>query len=45
MIRIRPKTYISERFIMDYYDYTKSESIKKYKEKFPQFKTSELIIE
>jgi hypothetical protein len=43
--RIRPKEYISERFIQDYYDYTKKEALKKYREEFPQFTLKELIIE
>lgn len=43
--RIRPKEYISENFIIDYYDYTKKEAIKMYRQKFPQFTLKELIIE
>jgi hypothetical protein len=39
---IAPKEFISERFIMTYYDYTKKEAIQKYLDKFPQFKRSEL---
>lgn len=43
--RIQPKEYISEKFVQDYYGYTRKEAVKKYKEKFPQFTLSELTIE
>jgi hypothetical protein len=42
MIRIGPKQYISEKFIQDYYGYTKSEAMKLYRDKFPQFSRNEL---
>ena len=41
---IAPKEYISERFIMDFYDYSKKEALKRYKQKFPSFTTKELEI-
>ena len=44
MIRIQPKEYISQKFIMDYYFYIKKEAIKRYKNKFPQFSIKELSI-
>ena len=44
ILRIQPKNYISERFVVDYYDYTKKEAIKMYREKFPQFTMKEIII-
>lgn len=43
--RIQPKEYIAEKFIQDYYGYTKKQSLNKYKEKFPQFLQKELSIE
>ena len=43
--RIQPKQYLVEKFVMDYYYYTKREAIKRYREKFPQFKLKELSIE
>lgn len=45
MIRIQPKEYISEKFVIDYYGYTKKEAIKLYLEKFRSFKLSEIKIE
>jgi hypothetical protein len=41
---IAPKEYISERFVIDYYDYTKAEALKRYRNKFPQFRKSDLVI-
>ena len=41
---IAPKVFVSERFVMDYFDYSKTEAIKRYLEKFPQFKRSEIEI-
>jgi hypothetical protein len=41
---VAPKEFISERFVMDYFDYTKKEAIQNYMEMFPQFKRSELEI-
>jgi hypothetical protein len=41
---IAPKQYVSERFIMDYYGYSKKEALKRYKEKFVSFTTKELEI-
>ena len=41
---IAPKEYISEKFIMDFYDYSKKEALKTYKQKFPSFTTKELEI-
>jgi hypothetical protein len=43
-LRIAPKKYISEKFVMDFYDYSKKEALKRYKEKFPSFTTKELEI-
>jgi hypothetical protein len=42
--RIMPKQYIGERFVIDFYDYTKKEAIQKYRAKFPQFTLKELSI-
>ena len=42
--RIAPKEYISERFVKDYYDYTKKEALKLYKQNFTSFTTKELQI-
>jgi hypothetical protein len=44
MITIQPYDYISEKYVMRYFYYTKAEAIKKYKTLFPQFKTKELLI-
>lgn len=41
---IAPKEYISERFVMDYFDYTKKEAIANYRKKFPQFLLKEIEI-
>ncbi len=43
--RIAPKQYISERFIVDYYGYSKKEALKLYKQNFPSFTTKELNIQ
>lgn len=43
-MRIQPKEYISEKFIVDYYWYTKKEALNLYRKKFPQFKIKELKI-
>lgn len=44
-MRIQPKEYISERFVQDYYWYTKKEALKLYRVEFPQFLIKELSIE
>ena len=41
---VAPKKYISERFIIDYFDYTKAEALKKYKEKFPNLSRKKIEI-
>lgn len=43
--RIQPKQYISESYIIDYYDYTKKEAIKLYRDKFKQFLLREIFVE
>jgi hypothetical protein len=42
--RIAPKEYISEKFVQDYYGYTKKEALRHYKERFVYFTTKELEI-
>jgi len=42
--RIRPKEYLGEKYIMDYFDYSKKEAIKIYRQKFPRFKLKDLNI-
>ena len=44
MIRIQPKEYISEKFIIDYLYHSKENAIKLYRSKFPQFLLKELNI-
>lgn len=44
MILIQPKEYISERFIWRYLYYSRTEALTSYKNRFPQFKTKELLI-
>ena len=41
---IMPKQNIGERFVIDFYDYTKKEAIQKYRAKFPHFNLKELSI-
>lgn len=41
---IMPKQNIGERFVIDFYDYTKKEAIQKYRAKFHQFNLKELSI-
>lgn len=41
---IAPKQYISERFIIDYFDYSKAEALKQYRKTFPQFTKKEIEI-
>ena len=41
---IAPKDFISFRFIIDYFDYTKKEALQRYRQQFPQFKRSEIKI-
>lgn len=43
-IRIQPKEFISERFIMDYVGYNKKKAIELYRNKFPQFMIKELLV-
>jgi hypothetical protein len=43
--RIQPKEYLLEKYVIDYYYYTKKEAIARYRKKFPQFKLKELLIE
>ncbi len=43
--RISPKEYVSEKFIQDYYGYSKKEALKRYKEKFTSFYTRQLKVE
>lgn len=42
--RIGPKDFISFSYIIDYFDYTKKEALRRYRQQFPQFKRSEIKI-
>lgn len=44
MILIQPKEYTSERFVWRYLYYSRAEALRHYKNRFPQFKTKELLI-
>lgn len=41
---IAPKEFTSERFVMEYFDYTKKEAITLYRARFPQFQLKEIEI-
>ena len=43
--RIQPKHYYSEKYIQDFYYYTKKEALKLYKKQFPEFTIKELTFE
>jgi len=45
MIRIRPKNYINESYVEDYYYYSKAKAIQMYLSKNPKLTKKDLIIE
>lgn len=44
-IRVKPKERISEKFVVDYYNYTTKQALQDYINKFDSFNEKELILE